>query len=221
MESINRYLEALPFWNRLTEDEKELIKQNSSVQKYEKGRLIHGCDSNCLGMITVINGSIRTYLMSEEGREVTLFKLYKNDTCVLAASCIISQITFDTFMTAEDDCDILVIPASVFLQLIEKNIYVKCYMYELSTERFSSVMWSMQQILFMKFDRRLASFLIDEYERTGQAVIKMTHEQIAQNVSSAREVVARMLKRFALDGLIELKRGNIRLIDIEGLRDIA
>lgn len=221
MESINGYLEALPFWNRLTEDEKELVKQNSSAQKYEKGRLIHGCDSNCLGMITVINGSIRTYLMSEEGREVTLFKLYKNDTCVLAASCIISQITFDTFMTAEDDCDILVIPASVFLQLIEKNIYVKCYMYELSTERFSSVMWSMQQILFMKFDRRLASFFIDEYERTGQAVIKMTHEQIAQNVSSAREVVARMLKRFALDGLIELKRGNIRLIDIEGLRDIA
>lgn len=221
MESINGYLEALPFWNRLTEDEKELVKQNSSVQKYEKGRLIHGCDSNCLGMITVINGSIRTYLMSEEGREVTLFKLYKNDTCVLAASCIISQITFDTFMTAEDDCDILVIPASVFLQLIEKNIYVKCYMYELSTERFSSVMWSMQQILFMKFDRRLASFLVDEYERTGQAVIKMTHEQIAQNVSSAREVVARMLKRFVLDGLIELKRGNIRLIDIEGLRDIA
>ena len=220
METINRYLEKLPFWGRLSIDEQELVKKYSSIQKYEKGRLIHGCDSNCLGMITVLKGSIRTYMMSDEGREITLFKLYEKDTCVLAASCIISQITFDTFMTAEEDCDILVIQASAFLQLIEKNIYVKCYMYELSTERFSSVMWSMQQILFMKFDQRLASFLMEEYERTGKNEIKMTHEQIAQNTSSAREVVARMLKRFAADGLVEIKRGTIRLTDVEGLRDI-
>ncbi|MDO4481910.1 MAG: Crp/Fnr family transcriptional regulator [Bacillota bacterium] len=221
MERKREYLERLPFWKELSDSEKELVFKHSGFQKYEKGRIIHSCDSNCLGMVTVVKGTIRTYIMSEEGREITLFKLYGGDTCVLAASCVIRQITFDTFMVAEDDCEVLVIHASAFLRLTQNNIHVRCYMFELSTEKFSAVMWSMQQILFKKFDRRLASFLIGEYERTGSPVINMTHEQIAQHTSSAREVVARMLKRFASDGLVEFRRGTIRLTDIEGLKKIS
>lgn len=93
-------------------------------------------------------------------------------------------------------------------------------MYELATERFSSVMWVMQQILFYGFDRRLATFLLNEYRRTGATSIRMTQEQIAQNVNSAREVVARMLKQFASDGLIENRRGVIVLKDIGGLENL-
>ena len=102
--------------------------------------------------------------------------------------------------------------------LAQQNIYARCFLYELATARFSAVMWSMQQVLFARFDRRLATFLLNEYERTGNAEIRMTHEQIAQHVSSAREVVARMLKRFASDGLVEMRRGAIRLSDPDGLR---
>ena len=98
-----------------------------------------------------------------------------------------------------------------FDKLMKKNIYVRCFAYELLCERFSSVMWTMQMILFKGYDRRLASFLISEYKNTGLATIQMTHEQIAQYTNSAREVVARMLKRFASDNLVEFKRGRITL----------
>jgi CRP/FNR family transcriptional regulator len=94
-------------------------------------------------------------------------------------------------------------------------------MYELIIERFSEVMWAMQQILFMGFDKRLAVFLYDEYSRTGFNEIKMTHEQIAKMTGSAREVVSRMLKRFADDGLVEFRRGIIILKDISRLKKIT
>ncbi len=137
-------------------------------------------------MLFILSGEIRTYLLSEEGREVTLFRLYPGELCVLSASCVISQITFDTQMTAGMDTDVLIIPANVIAALKEKNLHVRCFLYELATKRFSDVMWAM---------------------------IRMTHEQIAQHISSAREAVARMLKSFSEDGLVELKRGAITLRD--------
>lgn len=220
MERKEEYLKSLPFWERLSEEERILAANSSSITEYKKGSIIPGGGSGCAGMLLMISGEIRAYLLSEEGREITLFRLYTNDTCVLSASCVISQITFDTHMTAERDSAVLTIGSSVFSKLAEQNIYVRCFMYELLTSRFSSVMWTMQQILFKGFDRRLASFLVSEYERTGLKQIKMTHEQIAQHISSAREVVARMLKRFAADGLVESRRGCITLKDIDKLKEL-
>ena len=109
--------------------------------------------------------------------------------------------------------DVLIIPANVIAALKEKNLHVRCFLYELATKRFSDVMWAMQQIMFKGLDQRLAEFLFAEAERTGSDTIRMTHEQIAQHISSAREAVARMLKSFSEDGLVELKRGAITLRD--------
>ncbi|NLD19593.1 MAG: Crp/Fnr family transcriptional regulator [Clostridiales bacterium] len=218
---MNRYLEKLPYWEHLNDEERLMVGENSVLTHYDKGTYIHGGSNDCLGMILVISGEVRTYLMSEEGREITLFRLYEADPCVLSASCVITEITFDTHMVAERDCDILVVNTGAFAALTEKNIYVKCFMYELATERFSAVMWSMQQILFMGMDRRLATFLIGELDRTGIPEIRMTHEQIAQHISSAREVVARMVKRFAAEGLVEVSRGTIKIKNEERLRKFS
>lgn len=210
----------LPFWNNLNENEKEFIKNNAAIHHYYSGELIHGCSSGCLGMLYILKGSVRTYMISEEGREITLFRLQEKDTCVLSADCVISQITFDTQIEAETDCEALIINSRAFMKLTESNINVKCFMYELISERFSSVMWTMQQILFAKLDKRLAEFLITQYEQTGQKEIYMTQEQIAQQINSAREAVARMLKRFSADGLTEIKRGCIIIKNIDKLKDI-
>ena len=212
-----KHLHMLPYWNKLTSQEQEVVTANSSIRHCEKGELIHGGTLDCIGQITVRKGEVRTYLLSEEGREVTLFMLRDGDPCVLSASCILSEITFETFMVAKAETDILVVHLGAFQRIIEQNLHVRCFLYEMATERFSQVMWTMQQILFMGFDRRLAAFLVDEHERTGSDTIKMTHEQIAEQVSSAREVVARMLKRFASEGLVEVERGVIRLVDIDAL----
>ena len=210
---MERTLTQLPFWSSLTEQEQETVRRSAFVRHYEKGAFVHSSDNECLGMMFVLSGEIRTYLLSEEGREVTLFRLYPGELCVLSASCVISQITFDTQMTAGMDTEVLIIPANVIAVLKEQNLHVRCFLYELATKRFSDVMWAMQQIMFKGLDRRLAEFLLAEAERTGSDTIRMTHEQIAQHISSAREAVARMLKGFSEDGLVELKRGAITLRD--------
>lgn len=214
---MDKLLEKLPYWKFLREAEKQLLKNAAAVRHYPAGSVLHGnCDGggSCFGMIYLVSGEVRTYILSPEGREITLFRLTKGETCVLSASCILSQISFETQLTVTADAEILIIPASVFGALTEENIHVRCFVYELATERFSSALWVMQQILFVRFDQRLAGFLLQEYRRTGCPEIRMTQEQIAQNVNSAREVVARMLKQFASDGLIENHRGLIVLKDI-------
>ena len=215
MESV---LERLPFWKLLTDSEKELVRQNAVIRLYKKGTRVYSSERECLGMLFVMQGEMRTYLLSEEGREVTLFRIYPNDLCVLSASCVISQISFDTQMSAQKDTEALIIPPNIVLFLKEKNLSVRCFLYELATKRFSDVMWAMQQILFKRLDQRLALFLMQESQRLGTDTIHMTHEQIAQQISSAREAVARMLKQFSEDGLVELKRGAIRLLDQRGLK---
>ena len=216
-EQKDKLLHRLPYWDRLTSQEKEMVTVNSSIRHCEKGELIHGGLLDCIGQITVMSGEVRAYMLSEEGREITLFMLREGDTCVLSASCILSEITFETFMAAKAKTDVLVVHLGTFQKIIEQNLYARCFLYELATERFSQVMWAMQQILFMGFDRRLADFLLREYERTGSDTIHMTHEEIAEQVSSAREVVARMVKRFASEGLVSTERGTIKLTDIKAL----
>ncbi len=217
---VSDMFSTLSFWEHLEDVQKEYTADHAVIRYYEKGSMIYSGGSICLGMACVLEGSIRVYLLSEEGREITLFRLEQGDPCVLSAACVISQITFDTHMEAEQDCALLVIPAAVFRQLTEENIYVKCFMYELMTERFSSVMWIMQQILFAGLDRRLAGFLVREYDRIGNPRLRITQEQIAQQINSAREVVARMLRRFMSEGLVEMSRGVIILRDVERLRQI-
>lgn len=214
-------VKLLPFYGDLSAEQRDLTLSGATIRLYGKGDFIHSMSDACLGMVYVLKGGIRVYLLSDEGREITLFRLEEGNPCVLSASCVVNQINFDTHMTAERDCELLVVNSATYKRLIEENIYVRCFTYELMTERFSSVMWAMQQILFSRFDKRLAAFLISEYDKTGNPEIRMTHEQIAQHVSSAREVVARMLKRFTADGLVVLKRGSIIIKDTDKLREIC
>lgn len=216
MDSLSR----LPFWGALTEQERDIVQKSAFLRRYEKGAQVHSGGQECLGLLLVLSGEIRTYLLSGEGREITLFRLYPGDLCVLSASCVLSQISFDTQLTAQQNTQVLVIPASVVALLRDTNLAARCYLYELATQRFSNVMWAMQQLLFRQLDQRLAAFLLEEYRRTGSPTIAMTHEQLAQQISSAREAVARILKQFAEDGLVELKRGAITLLNPAGLEKL-
>ena len=216
MESLAR----LPFWGDLTEQEQDIVQKSAFLRRYEKGAQVHSGGQECLGLLLVLSGEIRTYLLSDEGREITLFRLYPGDLCVLSASCVLSQISFDTQLTAQQDTQVLVIPANVVARIKDTNLAARCYLYELATQRFSDVMWAMQQLLFQQLDQRLAAFLLAEYRRTGSPTVAMTHEQLAQQISSAREAVARILKQFAEDGLVELKRGAITILNPTGLEKL-
>ncbi len=218
--SKDHILQSLPFWEALSTQEKELLLHGAAIRTYEKNALIYSTDQECLGLVVMLSGEIRAYMLSDEGREVTLFRLFPKDVCVLSASCVINQITFDTQLIAQKDTELLILPAAILASLKEKNVHLRCFLYEQATKSFSDVMWAMQQILFKRLDQRLAAFLLSESDRTGTDTITMTHEQIAQHISSAREAVARMLKQFTEEGLVELRRGTIIIKDAGCLRSL-
>lgn len=213
-------IKALPFFDRLTDREREYINNSIITLEYKRGSLVHKCGNVCLGIVYVLKGGLRVYLISEEGKEITIFRLNEGDSCVLSASCVIGQITFETQMTAEKDTEVAVINAHTLSNLAQQNIYVKCFIYEKATEHFSAAMLTMQNMLFSKIERRIATFLIEETKRIGKCEIEMTHSTIATLINSAREVVARVLKRFEDVGLIEQKRGTIAVINIDRLKKI-
>ena len=209
---------ALPFWKHLKEDERELLSKNSSKVCFQKEESIHRNEEKCAGMIIVLSGQIRAFILSEDGRDITLYRLRNGEVCILSASCVLDAVAFDVFIEAVEGTQAILIPLNVFHKLMEENVYVELFTYKLSTERFSDVMWTMQQILFMRADQRLAVFLWDELTRTTQKELCYTHEQIAKYIGSAREVVTRMLKYFQKEGIVELARGKILIKDRNKLK---
>lgn len=210
----------LDFWDKLSELEINLLENNIANVSYNKGFNLHSTDSECLGVLLIKNGGLRVYILSEDGREITLYRLSPGDVCVLSASCIINSITFDVHIDAESDTDAYLINIGTFSKLSNQNVYVENFAYKNINERFSDVMWAMEQILFMSFDKRLAIFLLDEITKTNSNELHLTQEQIAKYIGSAREVVSRMLKVFQSEGILEQSRGFIHIIDKEKLREL-
>lgn len=211
--------ELLPFWKVLKENEKELIIENTVKNQYDQRQNIHGGYGNCTGIITVKSGRLRAYLLSDEGKEVTLFRLLENDVCLLSASCIMKNISFDIYVDTECPTEIFITNASTYDMISKENPAVENFMRELISMRFSETMWVMEQILFMKFDKRLAIFLLEQANLEGGDTITLTHEQIAGHIGSAREVVSRMLKYFSNEGFISVSRKGIKILDRKKLME--
>lgn len=212
---------ALYFWDKLNDAEKELLKNSIEPAHHKAGEDIHAGSNDCVGILLVKSGELRAYMLSEDGREITLFRLYAGEVCVLSASCILKNITFEVHINVVQDSEIYHISVSAYQQLIDQNIYVENFSYKAAIDRFSDVMWAMEQILFMSFDKRLAIFLISEAAKSSTDTINLTHEQIAKFMGSAREVVSRMLKHFSNDGLVELSRGGVKILDKKKLRALT
>ena len=216
----NVYKESFPFWEKISSADREYICQNSHMFTYPKGRNIHNGEE-CSGVIFVRSGSLRLYMMSDEGKEITLYRLHRGDLCMLSASCVLDAVTFDVFVDAEEDSQCCVVSGPAFAAVSRRNPDIRIFALETAVSRFSDVMWVMQQVLFMSMDKRLAIFLSDESARTGSDTIALTHGQIARYMGSAREVVSRMLKYFAGEGIVEVSRGGVTILDKKRLRDLA
>ena len=221
MQLAELFEKAFPFWNGLDAVDREMILRSSQTVSFRKGANIH--DGNeCTGVILVRKGFLRLYMMSEDGKEITLDRLYEGDICVFSASCVLTPLTFDMIVDCEEDSECVVIGGCAYETLVNRLPEVKIFTLETALSRFSDIMWVMQQILFMSMDKRLAIFLLDETAKTGTDTVKMTHEQIARYMGSAREVVSRMLKYFASEGLITSSRSDgIRIIDKQKMRSLV
>lgn len=213
--------DCLPFWDTLSEQQRQQLVHAAALRTVEKGAVIHGPDGRCTGLLAVVSGQLRAYILSEEGREITLYRLFERDICLFSASCMLRSIQFDIAIEAEKDTAFWVIRPEVYKDLMERLPAVANYTNELMADRFSEVMWRMEQTLWKSFDKRLAAFLLEEAALEGSDVLKITHEAIGHHLGNPREVVTRMLRYFQGEGLVELARGSVRITDMEGLRALA
>ena len=155
-----------PFWEHLKADEQRAFVSCSMVRDYEKGGFVRSDCDECLGVLLVLSGELRIYIQSDEGREVTLFRVGPGELCTLSASCVMSEITFDIYVEAAEPSQVLITRAGCVHRFMETNIYVENFIYKQTAERFSDVMWAISQILFSSFDKRLASYL--DRQKPGQ-----------------------------------------------------
>jgi CRP/FNR family transcriptional regulator len=215
------YQEALKFWKDLKEDQKVLLNQSIRKKHFAKGEAMHTGSDNCSGLFLIESGQVRAYIVSENGKEITLYRLFDRDVCIFSASCIMRNISFDIFLETEKETEAYLIPTSIFDRLSRESIEVQVFANELMASRFSEVMWIMEQVLFMTLDKRLAIFLLEQSNIEETDTIEITHERIANHLGSAREVVTRMLKYFQNEGIVSLSRGAIRILNREKLEHLT
>ncbi len=201
-----------PIWNKLNKTEQQTLVSCTSERHFHKGDLVY-TGGDCMGLILVTSGQLRAYTVSEDGREITMYRLFERDMCLFSASCMMRSIQFDLTISAEKDTDVLLIPADIYRGIMENSAPLANYTNEIMATRFSDVMWLIDQIMWKSFDRRLADFLLNEADIDGTNILKITHEEIGNHMGNPREVVTRMLKYFQNEGMVKLSRGTIEILD--------
>ena len=215
------FSQCFPIWNKLTREQQERLRSVTDLQQIRAGTVVHDGSPECKGMVLVKSGQLRAYLLSDEGREVTICRFFELDICLFSASCVMPNMMFDVFIEAEKDTEIWVIPACLYQNLMEESLPLASFSRDLITNHFSEVMWLMEQIMWRSFDKRLAAFLVEESRIEETDSLKITHEKIAAHLGTAREVVTRMLRWFQSDGMVKLARGTVELVDKKALERLS
>lgn len=215
------FSEVFPVWDQLTQAQQATLERAAVYTHAPKGTVLHNGSADCLGLLLVCSGQLRGYILSQEGREITLYRLFERDMCLFSASCMLQSIQFDIQIQVEKDAAFWVIPPDVYKALMEQSAAVANYTNEVMSTRFSEVMWLMEQVMWQSFDKRLADFLLQESVLEGTTHLELTHEKIANHMGTAREVVTRMLRYFQQEGLVSLSRGAVDLEDEAALEKLS
>lgn len=213
--------EYFPVFNKLTPEEKDCLINSVSLKRIKKGTLVHNGNDDCLGLLLIISGQLRAYILSEEGREITIFRLFSRDMCLFSASCMMKNIQFDITVTAEKDTEAWFIPVDIYKSLMENSAVIANYTNDIIGTRFTDVVWLIEQIMWKSFDKRLALFLKEESAIEGTERLEITHEKIASHLGTAREVVTRMLKYFQGEKVVSLSRGIVEITDMKKLSEMS
>lgn len=207
------FSEYLPIWDQLTPGQQEMLSGSLISRIVKKGAVLHGGGADCTGLLLVRSGQLRAFILSREGREITLYRLFDRDLCLFSASCLLRSIQFDVTITAEKDTELWVIPAEIYKQIMEQSVAAANYTNEIMASRFSEVMWLMEQIMWNSMDRRVAAFLLEEAAIEDGSLLHITHESIANHLGTHREVVTRMLRYLQREGMVKLSRGAVEITD--------
>lgn len=206
-----------PVWEKLNTTQKNRLLGSLMTRQIKKGTIIQNGSMDCTGLLLVKSGQLRAYILSDEGREITMYRLFDMDICLFSASCMIRSIQFEITIEAEKNTELWIIPAKIYKSIMEESAPVANYTNELMAARFSEVMWLIEQIMWKSLDKRVAAFLLEEVSIEENHVLKITHETIAKHLGSHREVITRMLRYFQNEGMVKLSRGTVTILDVKKL----
>ena len=212
------FVNYFPVWGKLTPAQQSRILGSVMSRTVKKGTVIHNGSEECTGLLLIKSGQLRAYILSEEGREITIYRLFDRDMCLFSASCMLRSIQFEVVIEAEKDTEFWIIPSEVYKGIMEESAPAANYTNELMAARFSDVMWLIEQIMWKSLDKRVADFLLEEASIEESRELKITHEAIANHLGTHREVITRMLRYFQSEGMVQLSRGLVRITDEEKLR---
>jgi len=215
------FSEYFPVWSKLTEQQRALIQNNLISRSVEKGTVLHNGSMDCTGLFLIKSGQLRAYILSDEGREVSIYRLFERDICLFSASCMMNSIQFEITIQAEKDSELWVIPVEIYKSIMEQSAPVANFTNEIMASRFSEVMWLIEQIMWKSLDKRVAAFLLEETALEQSSQLKITHEMIANHLGTHREVITRMLKYFQNEAMVKLSRGTIEVLNENALEKLA
>lgn len=214
------FADYFPIWNKLTSQQQNKISHYLINRTVKKGAVVHNGSADCTGLLLVKTGQLRAYILSDEGREITVYRLFDRDLCLFSASCVMRSIQFEIAIEAEKDTELWIIPAKVYQEIMEESAPAANFTNEIMATRFSEVMWLLEQIMWRSLDKRIADFLLEESLIENTHRLKITHETIANHLGTHREVVTRMLRYFRSEGMVNLSRGVIEIADEEKLKEL-
>ena len=211
------FQQLCPIWDKLTTAHQQLVSQTIVPRTLGKGAVLHDGSADCAGLVLIKSGQLRAYILSEDGREITLYRLLDQDICLFSASCVMRSVQFEIMISAEKESEVYIVPPHIFKRVMDESAPLANYVNELMASRFSEVMWLIEQIMWKSVDKRLATFLLDEAALEESNELKLTHEAIANHLGTAREVVTRMLRYFQNEGYVRLTRGTVEITNPNGM----
>ncbi|MCL6587400.1 MAG: Crp/Fnr family transcriptional regulator [Anoxybacillus sp.] len=187
--------------------------------KLPKGTVVFREGDICEHVAFIVSGVIRVAKIGENGKEVNLYRVCRGESCVLTISSVLSRSPFPATAIVEEDAEAMIVPKDTFVTMMTTHTQLQTFVYDMMMNRFMAMMQMIEHIVFEKMDKRLIEFLLGWCEKNKTNVIEMTHEYIATELGTAREIVSRILKQLEREGYVQLARGKIKIVDKEKLYD--
>lgn len=214
-EQFNRIVRALPFLQRADEALKRELSRSAQFARIPAGHDVFVEGDRVDGIALLLSGVVRVYKIGETGREITLYRFGLGESCILTANAILSQKSFPAIATVEEEAEAVMIPADAFRRWVNAYDLWREFVFDLLSDRLSTVMAVVDEVVFKRMDRRVAALLLNQARVKNP--MRITHQEIAAELGSSREVISRLLEDFSKAGLIESGRGTIDVLDLEEL----
>ena len=210
-----RIAQSLPLLQNADADLVREFQQAATFARIPAGQDVFLEGDRVDGIALLLSGVVRVYKIGETGREITLYRFGLGQSCILSANAILNQITFPAIATVEQDAEAVIIPSATFRDWVRRYDLWREFVFDLLSQRLSTLMTIVDEVAFRRMDTRLASFL-----RTRclvQNPIRITHQEIASELGSSREVISRLLEDLSARGLVRSSRGEIEVLDADEL----